>query len=140
VLAARAADPNDARALLLSMMADTNVAKTLLKVGRLDEAEALFIKTEKVLLELASKNDNLRIDYALAQIGIRRGESYAQRAANPKLSRNAQLAYWHQSRDSLAQGLARAQKVNASYPLTGANHEIIDAGNAALAKAEAALK
>jgi tetratricopeptide (TPR) repeat protein/tRNA A-37 threonylcarbamoyl transferase component Bud32 len=139
VLRAAAADPNDARAHWASALADSHLAATLFELGRVDEAKAILLECQAVLDRLQKQSPSLRIEYALGQNGVRLGVLYSSLANNPKLSPATRLGYWRQAQDSLRQSVASLQKVAASVALEPLDRKVLDAGIAALARAESAI-
>ncbi len=134
VLAERTSDADDAAAQYESAMVDTALARSLFRVGRVEEARVMFVKSVRIMDELSRRESTLAIDFTRAQAGVWLGELYEHLANTPKLGAAARLAYRRQAQDSLRHGVELAKKVNASIKLEGFNRKVLDDGEAALAR------
>jgi tetratricopeptide (TPR) repeat protein len=134
-----AIDPNDARERYVKASIGNGLAKSLAKVRKFDEAETLFAVSEKSLEAQLSGGDALAVQFALATIGIYRGEMYLLLAADASLSPAVRANYSRKARESLSKGVALARKVDESIKLTADNRDALDLGEASLARAEAEL-
>jgi tetratricopeptide (TPR) repeat protein len=136
VLAARAADKNDLRARLVSLMVETTLAWAQFKVGRVAEAEKALLACEAGFADLLTRYDNLQVTFYLGQTRMRLGEIYSQSAAS---AGRAQLAHWRKARDFLARGKADVEKVRAAVSLEGTEEDMYRVAVENLEKAEAAV-
>ncbi len=118
---------------------ETKLADTLFNLGKIDEAQALFLKCAKVLEQLLQRDGSLRTEYALGHNAVRLGELYAYLAVKSRGGRGAQLELWTEARDSLQQGVTSLKKVTASATLQAIDQIVVDDGVASLARAEATL-
>jgi tetratricopeptide (TPR) repeat protein len=133
-------DPNDARRIKIRAMNDVGLAKTLVKNRRYAEAEPVFARAEVALKKLLKDSSgDVQLEYMLAQIGVNRGQMYAELAQAPRLTDGERTTYWRKARDSLREGVAYFKSVNKTVEFVGILKEVWDAGLATLAKAEAAL-
>jgi non-specific serine/threonine protein kinase/serine/threonine-protein kinase len=136
VLTERAKDPNDARSHYLSAMMDSGLAEALFKVGKVEDAKAILVRCDQVFKGLLAGGGTLRIDFAYGQNAVRLGELYVTHALHAPGA--SALSYWQQAQRVLAPGVAALQKVAAAVALEPMDKAVIDAGVAALARAEAA--
>jgi hypothetical protein len=139
VLTARASDKSDLRARLISLMVESTLAGAQFKVGRIVEAEKSLLGTERGLVELATRYDNLQVTFYLAKTRMHLGVLYSQRASRASLAPSAQLAQWRTARDWLERGKLDLEKVRAVIHMEGTEDETYQTGIADLAKADAAI-
>jgi tetratricopeptide (TPR) repeat protein len=135
----RSIDTNDARGQWIVASVDSGLARALAKMDGFDEATTLFAAAEQRLAVLAKNGGTLQIDFALAQVRIRRGEMLEQLANNPHLSAAVRREHARLARESLEQGIANARRVNEVFPLEGGNKQLLDDGVASLARLEGTL-
>ena len=133
-------DPNDARRLKIKAMNDVGIAKSLARTRSFAEAESAFARVEIVLKKLLKDSSgDIQLEFFLGQIGVNRGQMFADLAQAPRLTTGERSNYWRKARDALRDGVAYFKSVNNSFALVGGDKDIWDSGLATLAKAEAAL-
>ncbi len=125
VLAERAQDAGDARALLLSLLNDTGLARSLFKLARAEEAETVYKRLEPLLTQLAKDYDNMRVSFAVAQMKVRYGELLGARGD------------WRQAYPMLVDGAARLARIVEAVSLDGVNRQLVEDSVTLLAQAEA---
>ena len=133
-------DPNDARRLKIKAMNDVGIAKSLARTRSFAEAESAFARAEVVVKKLLKDSSgDIQLEFFLGQIGVNRGQMFADLAQAPRLTTGERSNYWRKARDTLRDGVAYFKSVNNSFELVGGDKDIWDSGLATLAKAEAAL-
>jgi len=125
VLAESASDAGDARAQLTSLLNDTGLARSLFKLGRASEAEAVYMRLAPLLAQLSRDYENLRVSYAVAQMKVRYGELLAARGD------------WKKADPLIVDGAARLKKIVEAVSLGGVHKQLVDDSLALLAQAEA---
>ena len=140
VAAARAQDPNDARAHYMSALMSSGYAQALFTAGRVEEARTILVNSEKVLKVLTELGGGtLRIMYARGHNSVRLGQLY-ESLANTNAGRPAvSHDYWRQARTALDDGVRSLQQVTAKVAIEPLDRLALDAGVAGLARADAAL-
>jgi eukaryotic-like serine/threonine-protein kinase len=117
-------DPGDSRTQLNSAINDISLAKSLARSGGTAEAETLFAAAGKSLRDVSARGEDLQVDYALADLDIRRGEMYVE------------LARHDEARRLLERGLSGVKKVLAAMPDDETVQRLLADGTAALARAK----
>ena len=97
-------DPLDVHAALVSAINDVGLAKALLKIGPVAEAEALFAASEKSLHGIREQGEDLQVDVTLANIDVHRAGMYLRQSRTEEARRSA------------ARGLAQLEKVLKAMP------------------------
>jgi len=130
VLAVCASDRTNASAQMEHLIADSDLAWALYKSGQGADVERKLRANERVLAPMAEKA-NLQVAFVLAKLRIRLGEFYVERGDKAD-SRAA--------RDLLTSALAEMRKINQAIPDSDETVLLLKSGEAALARARAALK
>jgi tetratricopeptide (TPR) repeat protein len=132
-------DSNDARAVMVNAMNDVNLAKALVVKRSFAEAERVIARVDPVLRKLNQEGTTIQIEWALAQVGIARGQMLIAFADNPRASSGERSALLLESRKSLREAITFIESVNKAITLFGIYKKTWDEALASLAQAEAGL-
>jgi hypothetical protein len=113
---------------------------SLLALGEVDEATAIFEKNAAVLEKLAQDSDTLKIQYLLGCMNFGLAEVHARRAAAAKANRSLQLGEWREAQRLYAKALPHFERVMAGVTLDHMDKRPVDEARAGLARAKAALE
>jgi serine/threonine protein kinase len=135
----RAGDPNDLRGRVTNAFVELGLARSLVKLGKHEQAVPLFATADAFLQERARVGNSLQVEYGLAMLGIRRGEMHVALASDASLPAGERARHWRDARDSLAKGVEIFRRIGESVALTGPDKSMMDDGVAALARSEQAV-
>jgi tetratricopeptide (TPR) repeat protein len=141
---ARAAEP-----LLAKLLADANntqirvdganlawpLGRSLLALGRVHEAAAIFEKNTHVLEVLARDSDTLKVQYLLGCMSHGLGEVHSRLAADAGTHRSDQLEHWRHARDWYEKAIPHFERVTASVKLDHMDRRPVDEAIAGFARA-----
>ncbi len=117
-------DPSDSRTQLNSATNDIGLAKSLARNGGFAEAETVFVAAEKSLRDITARGADLRAQYALADLDIRRGEMYLETARKDE------------ALHLLERGLSGLKKMQTAMPDDENVQSLLADGTLALARAK----
>ena len=139
VAARFAQDAGDSNAQYTLGLFETHLAQALFKTGKVEEARVLHLASSKRLGEALERDGSLRTEYAVGVSALGLGEIYAYLAEQSRAGREARIDLWRQALDSLQRGMASVNKVRAHAKLTYYDMVPVRDGEAAMARADAAL-
>jgi eukaryotic-like serine/threonine-protein kinase len=112
---------------------------SLLELGEIDEATAIFEKNAAVLEKLAKDSDTLKIQYLLGCMTFGLAEVHARRAAAASANQPLQLEEWRDAQRLYEKALPHFERVMAGVTLDHMDKRPVDEATAGLARAKAAI-
>jgi hypothetical protein len=144
---ARAAQP-----LLTSLRSDSKNAQaqidganlawplghSLLQLGEVDEAAALFEENAATLEKIAREGDTLKVQYLLGTMACGLGEVHSRRAQNARHD-EARLREWRLARSYYEKAIPHFERLTSKLTLDYMDQHPVDDASAGLARASAEI-